>query len=161
MSHGTCCWPSCATLSGDKYPALPMCDSHVAVVVHQVQITASPQLAIRSATHRSRGNGWIYYLRVEDRIKIGFSTNLAPRLKSYPPASVVLATHEGSMEDEHDLHVRFADDVAETREWFHPSPQVLDHIRSLATYEPLAIATWVSRNFRPPLRKQAAARPRR
>lgn len=58
----------------------------------------------------------VYFLRFSDRVKIGFSTNLAGRLRAIPHDEV-LATIPGGAREERALHERFAD-LRVTGEWF-------------------------------------------
>ena len=73
-------------------------------------------------------HGDIYYLRVDEKIKIGWSSNLPQRLMSYPPHMVLLCDHPGTRADERDLHRSFKPSRAAGREWYHPTPELLAHI---------------------------------
>lgn len=75
--------------------------------------------------------GMIYYLQVGEHIKIGFSSNLDSRLKSYPPNSKLLAQHPGTFETERSIHKKFQDNLAMRREWFNPSPELDRHIQDV------------------------------
>lgn len=79
---------------------------------------------------KSRGDapGWVYYLRVHDKIKIGFSSRIKQRLKSYPPESELLAVHPGTTSLEHQIHKEFAAFLSHGREWFTPNAALSDHI---------------------------------
>lgn len=72
--------------------------------------------------------GHVYYLRVADRVKIGFTTDLYSRMMQYPPNSVLLATHPGTPALEKDMHLRFAKLLADGREWFYPHEELTAHI---------------------------------
>lgn len=68
----------------------------------------------------------IYYLRVGPLVKIGFTSNLAKRLKGYPPYTKILAWRTGgTVEAERAIHERLAEHTAAGREWYHPTPEVL------------------------------------
>jgi hypothetical protein len=72
----------------------------------------------------------VYVLqRADGLIKIGTTVQLRQRMqtlmKMYGPLEV-LAVLQGSYVEEHALHARFADHLAEAREWFHPHPDIID-----------------------------------
>lgn len=76
----------------------------------------------------SKTKGDIYYVRVDEKIKIGWSSNLGQRLASYPPHTVQLCDHPGTRADERDLHRTFKPSRASGREWYHPTPELMAHI---------------------------------
>ncbi len=82
--------------------------------------------------------GHVYYLRVGDLIKIGFSADLARRIKEYPPNTVVLAAHPGTPRTERQMHERFSAHLARGREWFYPVDEITDHIAQVLAEYPLA-----------------------
>lgn len=75
-----------------------------------------------------RAEGWIYYVRLDGCIKIGHTKDLDTRIRSYGPLAVVEAVERGSLRDEKNLHMRFADLRAYRREWYRPSARFEDHI---------------------------------
>lgn len=75
--------------------------------------------------------GWIYYLHVADRIKIGYTTDPKRRLRDYPPDSPLLALHPGTKQTEHDMHTKFAGSKAAGREWFLDTPELRAHIKDV------------------------------
>jgi hypothetical protein len=81
---------------------------------------------VNSPSHR------VYYVRVGDRIKIGMTANLRQRISSYPPSSELLATEIGGEALESRRLVQFNHLLADRKEWFHPGPDLLDHIAVLA-----------------------------
>ena len=86
------------------------------------------RLEQRKVEARKISPGWIYYLLVGDRIKIGYSTDVKRRLRQYPPDSPLLALHPGTKTLEHDMHVKFAGCKAAGREWFLDTPEIRQHI---------------------------------
>lgn len=87
--------------------------------------------AEREATWKSRRwiePGYVYFLLVGDRIKIGYTKDLEQRLKQYPPTSVLLAQHPGTPKLERETHHKFLLHLANGREWFRIEQPVLDHI---------------------------------
>ena len=87
--------------------------------------------AEREATSRRLSAGWIYYIHVGDVIKIGFSTDVKRRLRSYPPGTPLLAMHPGTKQLETELHRQFASSRAAAREWFLDTPEMREHIKTV------------------------------
>ena len=85
------------------------------------------QARIRSMTHP----GTIYYLRVGDLIKIGFTVDFGQRMRSYPPNAVLLARHPGTRETERQMHHKFLHRLAKGREWFTPCEEIDRHVESV------------------------------
>lgn len=87
----------------------------------------------RAAATRKVTPGWIYYLLVADRIKIGYTVDVKRRLRSYPPGSPLLALHPGTKQLEGEMHAKFAGSRAAGREWFLDTPEIRDHIKEVIT----------------------------
>lgn len=85
--------------------------------------------------------GFIYYLRVGEHVKIGWTKNLHQRMRAYPPTSELLGHHYGTKADERALHQQFAAYLAGGREWFSDVPELREHIdvanRTLGGWEPI------------------------
>ncbi|WP_205670219.1 GIY-YIG nuclease family protein [Amycolatopsis sp. CFH S0078] len=73
----------------------------------------------------------VYYLRVGKLIKIGTTENLRRRLTQYPPGSELLAIEPGGENLEHRRHCEFRASLAERKEWFVPSPELIAHVNRL------------------------------
>ena len=71
----------------------------------------------------------VYYMRVGNRVKIGYSTNLASRIASVMPEEV-LAVEPGGRMLEGVRHRQFAD-LRVTREWFRHEGALVAHIEKL------------------------------
>lgn len=75
-------------------------------------------------------DGTVYYVKVGgSHIKIGWTSDLAKRMRKYPPNTELLGTHPGSRADELRLHRRFAVHRSHGREWYPLVPVLLDHIK--------------------------------
>lgn len=124
-----CCWPGCTTPHSLRY-RVPMCDVHVRMAYQQVRaVDEAEDLAARQSRALDRfSHETIYYLSLGDQIKIGYTVDLDQRMRSYPPASILLATHPGTLADETALHERFKAYRASGREWYHRVPDLLTHI---------------------------------
>lgn len=77
-------------------------------------------------------DGWVYYMRINGRIKIGYTTNLRQRSRNYPPGTELLAVEPGNPETEKRRHVQFSRSLAQGREWFAESDDLIEHITGLA-----------------------------
>lgn len=75
--------------------------------------------------------GWVYYIRMGDTIKIGYATDVAKRMRAYPPTAELLAAHPGTELLEKQMHQKFREYLARGREWFAPADEVMAHIASV------------------------------
>jgi hypothetical protein len=96
------------------------------------------------------GRGVVYYLRVGDKIKIGYTADLRQRMNTYPPDSVLLACEPGDLNLEQRRHTQFVKHRKVAREWFAPAPELMSHIDSVRAEHDL-------RQFLPP--KRSPTRP--
>ena len=71
----------------------------------------------------------VYYMRIGNRCKIGFSTNLAVRLASINPEEL-LATEEGGKVLEDQRHHQFRD-LHTHGEWFRYEGELIEHVARL------------------------------
>lgn len=76
--------------------------------------------------------GVVYYLRVGGYIKIGWTADLAKRMRAYAPDTILLATQPGTRKDEQRLHKIFAAHRTHGREWYAMTPSVMHHIEQVA-----------------------------
>lgn len=137
MMPDECCYPNChASLSRTVH--VPLCDRHAVKVYRSVAATLADLDPDTPAAFVSRGkadvgrstrNGLVYFIRFSDRVKIGFTTDLAARLNDLP-YDEVLVTVPGTMHDEKALHRRFAEHRVH-REWFILVPEITDHIAAI------------------------------
>lgn len=149
MGIPICVWPKCSNrqMSID----MPLCHLHIDEVYRQaveVRWGETREEALtrgrraRAASRRgdiawarekklldTRRNqpGWIYYLHINDMVKIGYTTDIVRRIRDYPPNSPLLGVHPGTPELEKQFHEIFKGSLAQGREWFRPDPDVLAH----------------------------------
>lgn len=71
----------------------------------------------------------VYYMRVGNRVKIGFSTNLTERVSALAPEEV-MATEPGDRSVEEARHRQFAD-LRVAREWFRLEEPLTSHVTAL------------------------------
>lgn len=77
------------------------------------------------------GPGVVYFVRIGDVVKIGFTTNSQRRMSNLMPDEV-LHMQPGTMQDEKRLHVAFRH-LRVRGERFRPDPELMDFIRGLKT----------------------------
>lgn len=73
----------------------------------------------------------VYYIRVGDLIKIGYSQNINARIRAYPPSSRLLAVEQGSKHLEYRRHAQFREALVHPKEWFRPTVELIAHINNL------------------------------
>jgi len=124
----------------------PLCDTHIVITV-SAYVNAgdiAPKIpdvtrAVFRMVEEQRNkepeepeeDGDIYYFKIGDLIKIGYSRNAFARLKSYPPTTEWLAVELGTRKIERARHSLFSEHLAHGREWFHPHPDLLEWIQQL------------------------------
>jgi hypothetical protein len=143
-------------LIDDRYGVL--CTTHavdvaVAVIQHQASLKKiewyfeqqSTEQAVRfsrwkteeeryqaeKAALRQDRDGFVYYLHVGERIKIGYSVDVKRRMRDYPPGSELLAVEPGDRELETKRHRQFAGSRTDGREWFRPTPDILELVAEI------------------------------
>ena len=89
------------------------------------------QRALASRARQEAGYPVVYYFRVGNRIKIGWTRNLERRIETLMPEEV-LAIEPGPQQLETRRHRQFAG-YRIVREWFVDCPAIREHIASLGT----------------------------
>lgn len=75
--------------------------------------------AIRSTNRRKPTSmGQIYFVRIDDLIKVGWTTKLADRIRAYGPKAELLANYPASRADEAALHRQLTPSRFRGREWY-------------------------------------------
>lgn len=156
MAHFSRAIPRCTAQKSDgsfcDRPSLPdapfpICIKHAGLLLRYLNnYTPATQddriiLAVRmmeqhreQETERKRINPpieTVYYVQVGNRIKIGYTTSLANRVRAYPPGSRLLAYEPGGLALEAQRHAQFGADLDAGREWFRPSEPLLAHIEQI------------------------------
>lgn len=91
------------------------------------------QYEAEKAKRRGDQEGFVYYIRIGERIKIGYSADVKRRMRAYPPGSELLATEPGDRALERKRHQQFAGSLADGREWFRPTPDIMELVHELVT----------------------------
>lgn len=139
-----CIWPGCGHR---KFHDLPLCRNHVFTINawEDPQITAARTARAANTAAVERGetiprdsrigsDGYVYFLRVDDLIKIGYSTQPDRRLRAYPPNAEVLAVIPGTKKSEAALHGRFRFALQRGREWFRPADEILEYVNEMVQH---------------------------
>lgn len=82
----------------------------------------------RRAKRKAAAEGHIYFLLSDNAVKIGWTSDLEQRMKSYSPGTKILAVMPGARKDETRLHRKFSHLRTNRREWFAYSPQVMEEV---------------------------------
>jgi len=83
-------------------------------------------------TSEHDGDGLVYYMRINGRVKIGYTSNLLQRSRNYPPGTELLAVEPGTRDTEARRHNQFSRSLAQGREWFAESDAIKAHVSELA-----------------------------
>lgn len=131
-----CVWAYCqfrkTELRAERVPGISkrfdLCDLHLAEAAacyeqNRERVNRSLDTG-KETTRPDLADGTIYYARIDDTIKIGFTTDLDKRMRQYPPTSQLLATEPGTKKLEKVRHSLFAVYLAHGREWFTPNPEL-------------------------------------
>lgn len=121
-----CVWPDCRKRSS-TWPKLPLCDAHVLVV----RANSEPEQPPPEPKPAPPRDGVVYFVKNSGHIKIGWTVDLAKRMRAYPPGSELLACHPGTRADEARLHKRFKVHLSHGREWYPLVPPLIEHIKSI------------------------------
>jgi hypothetical protein len=96
---------------------------------------------------KRKSSGWVYFVQWASTpwmVKIGFSSSPRDRFASFltssPDTLVVLKIFEGNIDDEKDLHEKFAA-CRDKREWFRLSPSLKKYLQEEAICQTLEAKT--------------------
>jgi hypothetical protein len=149
-----CVWPGCKDYEEPNYQ-LKLCGGHllhvrskarayddetdalherfIAETTAKREATAEKIDAGIRVTKGDRIPGWVYYLQVDDTIKIGYARDVPSRMRAYPPSAKLLAVEPGTPKLERQRHDHFNAYLAHGREWFLDRPELRAWIATLIT----------------------------
>lgn len=130
VSLGICLTCSFAVLNYFKEQEEQPAITHAAAD-REIKRIILQQRSLAETETRRISPGWVYYILIADRIKIGYSIDVKRRLRSYPPDSPLLAMHPGTKLLESEMHAKFAGSKAAGREWFLDTPELRQHIKEV------------------------------
>jgi hypothetical protein len=142
-----CCAPACRADSVPDAP-VPLCGRHLrktyqfaADMVSAATAPTPSQIssgirAMAARVHGRRGDadGYVYFIRFADRIKIGWSSRPYRRIAELPHDEV-LAIVPGTIEDERAYHQQFSS-LHEQGEWFRLDQELIDLAATLDATRP-------------------------
>lgn len=143
---------------------LPLCTNHSLVVWQRVQLIKNEptvlvaaedaraararrdqeRAAEEAARRRASQDGEIYFVRINDLVKVGWTRTLGRRLKEYGAGAELLAHYPAKAHEEHPLHKQLRPALAKGREWYRDGDLVQLFINhALERYgPPTAEAEW-------------------
>lgn len=143
----TCVWPGCSDrhlIVESEGHQSPLCRFHLCIAVRMDTIVTRTEVermrvSIQEAQARRRAEApavvedppresWVYFLKTSGYIKIGWTSDISKRMRSYPPGSQLLAALPGGRKEEAALHRRFAVHRTHGREWYPLAADLIRHI---------------------------------
>lgn len=101
------------------------------VIARNRRINAEKERRQQVAKARGKQPGFVYYIRMDDLIKIGYAANIAKRMRAYPPSAELLAAHPGTEKLEREIHQEFKAFLRRGREWFAPMEPLMTRIEEV------------------------------
>lgn len=129
----------CEDVVTDGAP-IDLCERHMRLAFAWVMSNAEtlsasadyhpPAPAVRPPRFTVDTPGHVYFIKKDDLIKIGWSSQVEIRLRSWQPCTVLLV-QPGTIRDERRCHAAFSHLLAKGEEWFTPAPDLYAFIESL------------------------------
>lgn len=144
MVDTRCSWPECERLLPVLEPGMHLCWSHMrlSAEVYLKHIGRLDEMEQEAKSRLEKSEGWVYYVRVGELIKVGHSKVVSDRLKAYPPDAELLAVEPGSRALEGERHSRFGAFLRHGREWFEDNAEVRSWIAQVRSDNPEAWDFW-------------------
>lgn len=117
IHHAAVVWQMMAPLS--REPAM------VGAIAEVARLTQERNLAEREREHKAwlaNLDGQIYFIRLNDLIKVGWTRDLYTRVKQYGASAELLVHYAATRDDETLLHRNLKPARAKGREWYHDGP---------------------------------------
>lgn len=137
----------------------PVRNDRYKVQLHRDQVRDGLNRTLDIADAANADNGWIYFLRLNGLIKVGWSSQLTNRLKAYGPDVAVLCHYPATRTDETLLHRQLRPYLAKGREWYEDCKLIEDMVTSLIAQhgEPHMAAFWTKPKPEPIKRHRSSA----
>lgn len=139
-----CYWPMCGSPKWTSVPGMELCQKHALSVWQNVDtlvqggevqppvpVVKIDPTQLPPPLPQTPDGGWIYYLQIGDRIKIGYASSMYNRMRSYPPNSILLAVHPGKIADERRIHREVAHHRVAGREWYGVTPEMVAYVEAV------------------------------
>lgn len=104
-------------------------DQHVPGMEGRDYVRSDARAARSVERRKPTSVGQIYFVRVDDLIKVGWTTKLADRVRAYGPKAELLVNYPGTRADEAALHRQLTPARFRGREWYSD----IDIIRAFIT----------------------------
>lgn len=129
-----CNMDQCERAASDRV-GLALCERHLekAWAAYQVLMGATVPEAQQNAerdTQSLDARGTVYVIRVQDMIKIGWTSNPEQRMQALK-ADAILHYQAGTRRDEYKLQGKCMDHLVKGREWFDTSPEMIRFVQNL------------------------------
>lgn len=133
-SDRRCNMDQCDRKKSDRV-GIALCERHIekAWAAYQVLIGANvPDIKPdpKRDTKSLDARGTVYVIRVNDMIKIGWTSNPERRMRDLQ-ADAILHYQAGTRRDEYKLQGRCMDHLVKGREWFDTSPAMIQFVKDL------------------------------
>lgn len=125
--HQAVVWRMCITYYADK----PEFAERVADVNERIAAREQREADAEKHAFMQRQDGMLYFIRLGDLVKVGWTRDLRSRLKSYGASASLLVAYPGTRDDETTLHRQLRPALAKGREWYHDG-DVINHFISEA-----------------------------
>lgn len=149
----------------DAEVRLPMCLKHLSVAHSQFSMSGTPRGLLLEATvlvlERAEAkrqelqdaekaarlasiDGDMYFIRLNEMVKVGWTRNLRSRLRAYGASAELLVHYPATRHDETNLHRQLRPALAKGREWYEDGPIIQRFIAdAIAKHGPPTVqATW-------------------
>lgn len=140
--HDKVCVVGSCRLDIADYVKAPLCERHARIVWAAITLRENVKVISLDKYARNR-QGYVYIIQFGNRIKIGFSSDLARRLGSLP-YDEILAIVPGTLDTEREFHKRFASLRCGTttgREWFEADESIIQFAETLGRQDLLGDST--------------------
>lgn len=155
-----CLIPSCNRLPQRKLHVngISICTKHAVQVWKTIaDLNGEPMPPVVDAPEKQPPRrklpelGDVYFAKVDDLIKIGWSSQLHRRIQQYGPSAVILCHFPGTQADEKNLHLRFKPYLSKGREWFEDHPRIRAYVEEMiaAHGRPYMGHTWTEPSVKP------------
>lgn len=132
------CFPHAAVIWKSLVKAHTQRDEFIEAVADVNQRLAEREVREHEQEKRdflAREDGDIYFIRLNDLIKVGWTRDIYQRVRSYGASAELLAYYPATRDDETNLHRQLTPARAKGREWYDDGPIVQQFIdQALAKY---------------------------
>lgn len=145
FEQGTMCMECQLKIAENITYALGIPEWSAALHAHETRQRAEKKAKteiVSRMREKSPAEGFVYYIRINEQIKIGYAADVTARMRHYPPGSELLAVEPGDRATELARHREFAPYLLRGREWFEPSRRVMAQVETVRTKhgDPAALA---------------------